>query len=401
MQKIYNIAISLTFFIFFISCTSGKKERDATVTEEKIKLEKLKADKSKLDIDIKKLEDHLLIIDSASANAQKPKLVAVLQLKPAEFNHFIELQGRIDANNISYIAPHGSPGLVKAIYVKKGDHVRKGQLLLKLDNEVARQNVVAIRQNMGGVRSQLALAQSVYNRQKNLWEQNIGTEVQLLQSKTNVETLESQLRAMQENVKSAQALLDLSNIYSNVDGIADDVNVRVGESFTGLTGQGIPQIKIVNNQSLKVTANIPENYLNSVKMGTDVIVSIPDINQSVNTKVTFLGSSIDISNRGFVVEAKLPSNSMFKPNQVAIVKIKDYQSNSALSVPVAVLQNDDKGKFIMVADKENGKLYARKRVVTIGQINGDMLEIRSGLKAGDSIIAEGFQSLYDGQLIII
>ena len=392
--------IITSFAIFFtISCGSGKKDRDAAITEAKMKVEKLKTDRTKVERDLKKAEDDLVKIDTTSGNAQKAKLVAIKEVKPIEFNHFIELQGRIDANNISYIAPRGGPGTVQALFVKKGDHVHKGQLLVKLDDAVARQNVVAVKQNLGALRTQLTLAQSVYQRQKNLWEQNIGTEVQLLQSKTNAQTLENQIRAMQENVKTAQQQLNLSNVYSNVDGIADDVNIRLGEMFSGVSPQGIQQIRIVNNSSLKVTANIPENYLSSVKLGTAVIVQIPDINRSVNTRVSFVSSAIDVSNRGFVVEAKLPANSLFKPNQIALVKIKDYQVAAALAVPLGILQNDEKGKFIMIASKENGKVYARKRAVLIGVLNGDMLEIKTGLQQGDNIITEGFQSLYDGQLI--
>lgn len=277
--------------------------------------------------------------------------------------------------------------------------MRKGQLLLKLDDAISRQNVVALKQSMASVRTQLALAQTVYQRQKNLWDQNIGTEVQLLQAKSNAEGLENQLKTIQENIKTAEEQWKLSNIYSNVNGVADDVNVRVGETFSGVSPQGTPQIKIVNNAGLKVTATIPENYLNQVKAGTDVIIEIPDINRTFNSKVSFVGSAIDVNNRGFVVEAKLPNDANLKPNQVAQVKIRDYSAGAALAVPVATLQNDEKGKFVMTASTQNGKLYARKKMVNIGLLNGDMLEIKTGLRAGDSVITQGFQSLYDGQLI--
>lgn len=399
MKKIITLGLLTGLMLFVASCGNGKKGNEAAIADKKIELEKLKADKSKTDYKIKALEDELSKMDTSIANAQKPKLVSIQKLQPVSFNHYIELQGHIDAENISYIAPHGAPGVVTAIYVKKGDHVHKGKLLLKLDDAIARQNVVALKQSMASVRTQLALAQTVYQRQKNLWDQNIGTEVQLLQAQSSSEGLENQLKTIQENVKAAQEQWDLSNIYSNVDGIADEVNVRVGESFTGFTGGGTPQIKIVNNTQLKVVATIPENYLNKVKAGTDVIMQVPDINRSFNTKISFVGSSIDVNNRGFVIEARLPADANLKPNQVALVKINDYQSNAALAVPVATLQNDEKGKFVMIASTENGKLYAHKRMVNIGLLNDDMIEIKTGLQAGDTVIIEGFQSLYDGQLI--
>ncbi len=399
MQKITAIALLTGILLFGISCSNGKKGNDAAITDKKVQLEKLKAEKNKTDEQIKKLEDDLSRIDTSTANAQKAKLVAIQTLQPEGFSHYIELQGRIDAENISYIAPRGAPGVVTAIYVKKGDRVRKGQLLLRLDNAIARQNVVAVRQSMAAVRTQLELAKTVYERQKNLWNQNIGTEVQLLQAKSNAEGLENQLKTMQENVRTAQEQLNQSNIYSDVNGVADDVNIRVGETFVGVTGQGTPQIKIVNNSALKVVATIPENYLNQVKLGTDVIVQVPDIGQTFNTKLTFVGASIDVNSRGFIAEAKLPSAGKLKPNQVALVKIKDYQAGAALAVPVATLQNDEKGKFVMIASSQNGKLYAHKRIVNIGALNGDLLEIKTGLQKGDTLITQGFQSLYDGQLI--
>ncbi|MEO6455188.1 MAG: biotin/lipoyl-binding protein, partial [Ginsengibacter sp.] len=180
MQKITIISLFTGILLFTISCGNGKKGNDAAITEKKVELEKLKGERSKTDDKIKDLQDQLSKIDTSTVNAQKPKPVNIQTLQPAGFNHYIELQGRIDAENISYIAPRGSPGVVTAIYVKKGDRVHKGQLLLKLDNAIANQNVVAVRQSMASVRTQLALAQTVYNRQKNLWDQNIGTEVQLL-----------------------------------------------------------------------------------------------------------------------------------------------------------------------------------------------------------------------------
>ncbi len=398
MKKVIILTLVTGMILFVTSCGNGKKGNDAAIADKKIELEKLKADKSKTDDKIKALEDELSKLDTSVANAQKAKLVSIEKLQPVNFNHYIELQGHIDAENISYIAPHGAGGVVTAMHVKKGDRVHKGQLLLKLDDAIARQNVVAIRQSMASVRTQLALAQTVYARQKNLWDQNIGTEVQLLQAKSNAEGLENQLKTMQENVKAAQEQWDLSNIYSNVDGVADEVNVRVGENFTGFTGS-TPQIKIVNNSQLKVVATIPENYLSQVKQGTDVIVEIPDINRTFNTKVSFIGSAIDVTSRGFIVEAKLPLDINLKPNQVAQVKIKDYESSEAIAVPVATLQNDEKGKFVMIASTQDGKLYAHKRMVNIGSLNADMLEIKKGLQKGDTLIIEGFQSLYDDQLI--
>jgi membrane fusion protein (multidrug efflux system) len=358
----------------------------------------LKGDKDKIDNKITSLETEISKLDTSAAAAQKTKLVAIQTLTATDFVHYIELQGRVDAENVSYITPRGGPGQVKAIYVKQGDHVKKGQLLLKLDDAVIQQNVVAARQGLESIKTQLAYAKNIYQRQKNLWDQGIGTEVQLITAKNNVATLENQLQASEENVKSVQVQSNTSLVYSDVTGIADMVTVKLGELF-GAAGSGV--IKIVNNSLLKVTSNIPENYLGTVGKGSAVIVQLPDANKTINTTVSFVGASIDIINRGFVVEAKLPADPALKPNQIALMKIKDYAAANTIVIPLNTLQNDEKGKFVMVASKENGKLVARKRVVNIGLLSGDLLEIKTGLKAGDTLITEGFGSLYEGQLLTL
>ena len=139
--------------------------------------------------------------------------------------------------------------------------------------------------------------------------------------------------------------------------------------------------------------------MGTVGKGTAVVVVLPDLHKSINTSVSFVGSSIDLINRGFVVEAKLPADAALKPNQIALMRIKDYAAAHTIAIPLNTLQNDDKGKFVMVANDEKGKMFARKRPVTIGMLNGDVLEIKSGLKEGDMLVTEGFANLYEGQQI--
>ncbi len=387
-MKQYLIIGATTALVFLSSC-GGKKDTATVLAEKKAQLEKLKADE-------KTLQTEILAMDTSAANAQKAKLVTVQTIQAGDFNHYIKLQGHVDAENISFITPRGGPGQVKALYVKQGDIVKKGQLLLKLDDAVTRQNYAAAQQNLETIKTQLSYAQNILQRQENLWKQNIGTEVQVLTDKNNVATLQEQLKSAQENAKTVLEQVNTSSVTSDVDGVADLVTVKVGEMF-GAAGSGV--IKIVNNAALKITTVIPQNYLANVSKGSAVIVSIPDVNKTFNTSVSFVSASIDPATNGFVAEAKLPADASLKPNQVAEVKIKDYSSTGAIIVPVETLQNDLTGKFIMVAVKENGRLVARKRVVTIGKFDDDSLEIKSGLQAGDILITQGFQGLYDGQLI--
>ncbi len=391
---------SLIALLFLYSCSNSVKDNNANLTDKKAALEKLKADKGKTDAEIKKLQDELDRIDTSAASNAKIKLVGVSPVTTQDFKHFIDLQARVDADNISSITPRMGPAQVKAVYVREGQYVKKGQLLLKLDDAIMRQSVVAARQQLEGIKTQLSFAKNIYERQKNLWNQGIGTEVQLLTAKNNVESLQEQIKAGNENVKISAEQLNTANVYSDVSGVADVVNIRVGETFSGMNGQGQPQIKIVNTSSLKAVANIPENYISRLKRGTPVIISVPDLNKTINSSISLLSQSIDISQRGFVAEAKIPYDAALKPNQSLVMKIMDYAATNAIVIPVNMVQNDEKNKYVYVMEKlSNGKMVARKKIVNIGEVYGDQVEIKTGLKAGEQLITEGYQNLYEGQTV--
>jgi membrane fusion protein (multidrug efflux system) len=396
MQKLKLAAI--IGLMFLSSCgSSSKKEKESTITDKKVELEKLKTDQSKTEEKIKNLETEIEMLDTGAAKTEKIKLVSVIPVTAQNFQHFIDLQGRIDAENISYISPRGMGGQVRQIFVKKGDFVKRGQLLLKLDDAVARQNVVAMQQSMGSVKTQLDLARSVYERQKNLWNQNIGTEVQLLQAETNVKTLENQLKAMQANVRTAQEQANLSNVYSDVSGVADEVNIHVGETFTGSPMAGI---KIINTSNLKVVVDIPENYLSRVKKGTHVQIVVPDVSKTFNTSISIISQAVSSTTRGYTAEVKIPYDASLKPGQSAEVKILDYSNATGIVIPINLVQSDEKSKYVYVLEKiSNGKTVARKKQVVIGEVYADKVEIKSGLVAGEQLISEGYQSLYEGQAI--
>ncbi|RYZ17473.1 MAG: efflux RND transporter periplasmic adaptor subunit, partial [Chitinophagaceae bacterium] len=313
------------------------------------------------------------------------KLVAVQPLSTDNFTHFIELQGRVESSNISYAAPRNGGGLVKAVYVTQGQAVRKGQLLLKLDDAVQRTQVAA-------VEAQLATARDLYNRQQRLWKEDIGTEVQLVQARSAVTGLEKQLATAREG-------MSMSNIYAEASGIADEVTVHAGEMFAA-NPMG-PHIKIVNNSALKVTANIPENYLPRVKQGTPVQIYLPDLKRTVNSTISVISQSINADTRGFVVEARIPTDPALKPNQVVQVKIQDYNNPNVVTVPLNVVQSDEKGKYVYVLAKEGTKSIARKRAVIVGESYGERVEVKSGLASGDQLITEGYQELYEGQVVAI
>lgn len=363
-----------------VSCGTSKKEEAGKLGEKKAQLAELQAQASKLSDQISSLEAEIEKLDTTAIKTESVKLVAVQGLQPVDFSHYIELQGSVYADNISYVTPRGGPGQVKAIFIQKGSMVRKGQPVLKLDDRI-------ILQQIEQIKNQLAFAKDLLERRENLWKQNIGSEVELLSARNNVTQLEKQIATLKEQ-------WEMTNVVSEVNGYVDDVLVRVGEIF-----QGGPQIRIVNTSSLKVVADVPENYLSRVSRGSSLMVNVPDINRNYNTQVSFVSASINPASRGFTVEGKLPADAALKPNQIALVKILDYQAPNAIAVPISVIQTDEKGKFVFVMSQEGGKQVARKKPVAIGQIQGTQVEVKAGLASGEQLITEGFQGLYDGQLI--
>jgi len=399
MKKITTLSLGFTLVLLAASCGGSKKEGDAALNDKKAALEKLKADKSKTEEEIKKLQDEVEKMDTSAASTSKIKLVSTAPVTTSNFQHYIDLQGKVDADNISYISPRMGPAQVKAIYVTQGQFVKKGQLLLKLDDAIMHQNVVAAKQQLEGIKTQLSYAKNIYQRQQNLWNQGIGTEVQLLSAKTNVTGLENQLSAADEQIKTLQEQLNTANVYSDVNGVADIVAVRVGETFSGMSATG-PQIKIVNTSSLKVVTSVPENYITRLHKGSPVEISIPDANKKLSSTISLISQSVDPTQRGFIAEARIPADAALKPSQSAVVKILDYAATNVIVIPVNVIQSDETGKYVYVLLKgSNGKNFAHRITVTMGEVYGENVEVKTGLKTGDQLVTEGFQNLYEGQVI--
>lgn len=384
MNKIFVLVLAGSMLTIY-SCNSGAGKQKDNVAKKKAKLEKLKEEKSKVDKEIRDLESEIAKLDPA-LQKERTKLVSAASVTQEDFTHYIELQGKVDANDIVIVTPRGMPAQVKELYVKRGDMVKKGQLLVKLDDAI-------ILQQMEGLKTQLSYAKNIYSRQKNLWDQGIGTEVQLITAKNNVDALDKQIATLNENWKT-------SFVYSPINGLADIVHIKTGEIFSGATPMG-PQIQIVNTSSMKVVTEVPENYQSRVKKGTQLKISIPDAGiDSLNSVINVMGASIQSNTRSFITEAKIPSIPGLKINQVALVKIKDYHAPNAITIPINVVQTDENGKFVYVIIKEGNVMKARKRQVIIGESFNGKVEIRGNtLTVSDIIITEGYQSVYDGQIV--
>lgn len=380
MHKILSgLIISSTFLL--VSCGNSTIQKTDTLEGKKAELASLKSQQDKLAQNIATLENEIAKADPASVIEAKAKLVALTALTPTSFTHYIDLQGNVDAEDVSFIAPRGGAGVVRERYVKKGDLVKKGQLLLKLDDALQRTQ-------LANAQTQLAYSKDLYQRRKNLWDQKIGTEVDLVNAQNQVDQATNQIKVLQDQ-------LDFTNVYADISGSVDDITVKVGEMFTGGT-----QLRLINTNNLKVVVEVPEIYQQRVQVGTPVKIDFPGLNNKEITGIVHVtGKTINTGSRSFEVEIRIPNSSDIRANQVAVVKIQDYAATNVLTIPVNTLQTDEKGKYVMVSAADSGKAIAHKKTVTIGQLYADKIEIKSGLVAGDQLITDGFQGLYEGQLI--
>jgi len=311
-----------------------------------------------------------------STTNDKIKTVEVTSVTPQLFNSYIDLQGKVDADeNVTINAE--MPGTVSKVNVHLGEAVNTGQVLAELDSKV-------IQQGMAELQNGLDLASTMFEKQKNLWEQKIGTEMQYLQAKNQKESLEKKMATLNEQLK-------MSKIISPINGIVDAIDVKLGEA----TMPGLPAIRVVNMNSLKVKGEVGESYLAKVKNGNEVVIILPDMHDTLKAKVSYAAKVISPLNRTFLVTVNLDGKKDYSPNMVAIMKIVDYSNPRALVVPVNAIQKTEDGDFVFVA---NGK-KAKKVRVKVGKIYNGNAEITEGLKEGDKFISKGYQELNEGEEI--
>lgn len=310
--------------------------------------------------------------------------VSVKTLAPEKFNHYIEISGTIEALNIAFISPEMN-GQIKEILVREGDRVIKDQPLVRLNTSILNNQIKE-------VQKALELAAIVYTKQKNLWNQQIGSEIDFLTAKNGKESLERSLETLNSQ-------LDLGLVKSPFDGIVDDIILKVGE----LAVPGSQLMQIVNLDNLYINADLAETYLASVKKGDKVHLSFaayPDLNMI--TQIYRIGNIIHPMNRTINVQIQIKNkNEMLKPNGLAIIKINDFSSEKALVVPSIILKQDTKGSFLYVATKKNTGWFAQKRYVQIGISFEDQSMIDSGLAEGEKVIVKGFTQTTDGSAIKI
>jgi RND family efflux transporter MFP subunit len=360
-----------------VSC--GDKQNDQTVDQliAAKNNKELQARKATIQADLAKIDAAL-----ATLNVRKEEaLVSVATLKDTVFNHYLDIQGSVNTKENILIQPE-MPGTLIALNVKAGQRVSKGQLLARVDDGGSSQQVASLE-------TQYQLAKTTFERQKNLWNQKIGSEIQYLQAQT-------QMLSLQRSVAQAKAMLSKTEIRAPFSGTIDEVFVERGQ-VVAAGAQGL--MRIVNLNNMYVSTSIPESYIGKLKVGTQVDVFLTSLNKNYKGKVRQIGNFINPNNRSFGIEVSIPNpENLLRPNQVAKLKVIDYTIKNAIVVPSNVIQEDGKGnQFVFVASNSNGKTaIAKKAMVTTGKSSDNVTEILSGLSANDIIVIEGVNTISEG-----
>ena len=367
MKTTKLILLSVLTSAILVSCGGGDTGNN---------LEDLKKKQAELKTELANLATQIAKLEGDSAN--KFVLVDAAPVAPQIFKTYINVQGRVDADeNVALSAE--MPGTITKINVKAGDEVTKGQVLAETDAR-------AIQQSLSDLQTNADLVNQLYEKQKSLWDQKIGTEVQFLQAKTQKESMEKKMATLNEQLR-------MTKIISPIDGTVDAVDIKLGQ----LTAPGMPAIRVINFSNLKVKADLAESYASKVHKGDEVMIKFPDSNDTITSKVNYSARAISPLNRTFGVEVLLDSKKDYHPNQIAILNINDYKSATpVMSVALNYIQKDLKGQtFVLVAD---GNKAAKRNVVLGKQYNGNV-EIVNGLSEADLLITSGYDGLNEGDAI--
>jgi RND family efflux transporter MFP subunit len=365
-----KIAILLSGILFFAAC--GSKDKKQELADLKSQEKEIQAKIAQLEKEVGKPSDKAVA---------KVITVSVTPLVAQNFQHFVEAQGNVVAENTVLVSPQ-TGGVILSLPVVAGQSVSKGQLIATLDNNILKESLEEVRQ-------QLSLAKTIFTKQKALWDQQIGTEVQYLSAKSNMESLE-------KRIVTLKAQLGLSRVTAPISGTIELVRQKAGE----MGAPGVPIVQIVNLGNLKIAAKIADSYVGTVKQGDEISIKFPDLNKELKARISLVSKMVNPLTRTFDIEARIPNaGGELKPNLLAVININDTSKKNAIVISENIIQKTEKGNLVYVAVEENGKKVARARQVTIGLTYNGQAEISEGLKAGDAIITQGFQDLVDGTAI--
>ena len=372
-----KIILFTTISLLLLSCSKNEKEASIEQLISDKNVAALQAKKATIQAELTKIDDALASLDVKKEEA----LVAVQTLKDTVFNHYLEVQGSVETKENILVQPEFS-GTLTTLNVKAGQRVSKGQILGKVDD-------AGMSQQLASIENQYALAKTTFERQKNLWDKKIGSEIQFLQA-------QAQMISAQKSVAQMRAQVAKTVIRAPFSGTIDDVFVERGQ-VVAPSPQGL--MRIVNLSNMYVSTTVPETYIGKLKVGTVVDVFLTSLGKTYKGKVRQVANFINPSNRSFGIEVSVPNpDNLLRPNQVAKLKIIDYTVNNAIIVPTNVVQEDgEHNKFVFIATNVSGKKgVAKKVLVKVGKSSDNVTEILSGLSANDVIVTEGANNIADG-----
>lgn len=376
--------ILLTSGLLLAACSnpdgSGKSIPESPA-EQRALLQQKKEQLQLLQEEITKLED-LLGVEAGKAADGDAKLVTTLKLEKTLFRRFSEIQGNVTPVKSNTISSETGGRLIR-IAVREGDVVKAGQLLATVDME-------PIQKQLQELETSMELATDVYNRQKRLWEQKIGSEMQYLQAKNTKERLEKSMESLKSQLKKA-------NIYAPISGVIEELINEQGD----VAAPGMPIMHLINTTNLKVVAEVPERYVGTVKQNDNVKIKVPALSMEQEAKIALIGKVVHTTNRTFKLETTLDNRQgLLKPNLLALVYIEDYREPNALVISVDLVQEEVGGKkFVFIAAKDGELQRAKKVYVTTGESYDNQIVIKEGLNPGDEIIVLGSRGLNDNALL--
>ena len=373
-----NIIIIGIFQFLVFAC--GQKKVGG-LEEKKTALATLKSEKAAIDGTISSLEAEIALLDTSADNIQKIKQVSATILATEVFRHFVSVQGSLEAEQ-NVMVTSKIPGLITVIKVRRGDMVKQGQILAVLDDEV-------LQRSIDEVKIGLAQVEVMFEKQKSLWDQKIGTEMQFLGLKNQKQSLEKKLITLKSQVSQTYVTAPFS-------GVIDEVLAKQGTPAS----PGIPLMQLVNVNILKAVAKVPDSYVAYIKEGDKVNVIFPDLDKTISATVSNVGRIVDPLSRTFKIEVKVPGgNASLKPNLLAMIQINDKTSKSAIVIQENIVQSTEEGKIVFVTAEEKGQKVAKQKTITTGLSYNGKVEILSGLYIGESLITTGYQDLADNQPI--
>lgn len=371
-KHLYLSFLGLCLFAAACQETNELDEKRQVLSEKKEKVQELKAE-------ISELESEIAALDPAFAKANRQAaLVSTRPVTQTDFKHFVEVRGEVSSDK-NVVLSAEAMGMVYKVPVEEGRQVSKGQVLVNIQADVLRNNIEE-------VKTRLELAGTIFERQKNLWEQHIGTEVQFLEAKNRVESLQRQLTTLESQ-------LARSVVRAPFSGTVEEIMVRPGE----IASMGMPLLRLVSLEDMYIKAAVPENYIGKLQKGDKVEVTFPSLNRMVETILAAVGQVIDPNNRTFTIEARLPDeNELLKPNLLAVLKVKDFEEKNAIVVPTNLIQRDGQGEYVYVVAENGDVPQAKKKHIDTGITYHNQTLVKSGLNAGDVLIDQGFREVVDG-----